>query len=66
MISYKPLWDTMREKGVTPYALRYKHGIGGGTIQRLKANDTISTNTLDVLCKILKCPLHKIAIFVDD
>ena len=24
MISYRPLWETMREKGVTQYALIYK------------------------------------------
>ena len=66
MISYAPLWKTMEDKGVTPYALRYKHNIGGGTIQRLKKNETISTNTLDMLCKILECPLHKVAEYVPD
>lgn len=49
MISYVPLWKTMKSKGVTTYVLRYKGLIGGGTIQRLKRNETISTNTLDML-----------------
>lgn len=66
MISYAPLWKTMEQKSVTPYALRYKHNIGGGTIQRLKKNDTVSTNTLDMLCKILNCTLSDIAEYVPD
>ncbi|UOO37564.1 helix-turn-helix transcriptional regulator [Oscillospiraceae bacterium CM] len=66
MISYAPLWKTMKEIGVTPYALRYKYNVGGGTIQRLKKNETVSTNTLDILCKVLNCPLHQVAEFVPD
>lgn len=66
MISYAPLWKTMEEKAVTTYALRYKHNIGGGTIQRLKRNDTISTNTLDMLCKIMNCTLPDIAEYIPD
>lgn len=61
MISYAPLWETMRRKGVTTYALRKKYQIGGGTLQRLKENDTVSTHTLDLLCEILDCPLWEIA-----
>ena len=66
MISYAPLWKTMEKKGVTPYALRYKHAIGGGTIQRLKKNETVSTNTLDILCRVLECPLHEVAEYIPD
>ena len=66
MISYAPLWYTMDRKSVTPYALRYKHNIGGGTIQRLKKNETVSTNTLDMLCKILDCPLSDVAEYIPD
>lgn len=66
MISYAPLWKTMEEKGVSTYTLRNKHHIGGGTIQRLQNNETVSTNTLDLLCKILKCNLNGIIEFIDD
>ena len=66
MISYAPLYRKMEEKGVTYYALRYKEGIGGGTIQRLQKNLTISTHTLDMLCKILECNLYDIAEYVPD
>lgn len=66
MISYEPLWKTMEKQGVTTYTLRQHQGFGGGTIQRLKQNLSVSTNTLDDLCKILSCELSAVAVFVDD
>ncbi|HBL49639.1 MAG TPA: XRE family transcriptional regulator [Firmicutes bacterium] len=64
MISYAPLWKTMERKGFTTYTLRYKHGIGGGTIQRMQKNETISTNTLDILCRVLSCTLPDVAEYI--
>ena len=66
MISYAPLWNTMQAKGVTTYTLRFKDSIGGGTMQRLRNNETVSTNTLDMLCKILNCTLPDVAEYVPD
>lgn len=66
MISYAPLWRTMKEKSATTYTLRYKGGISGSTILRLQADESVSTNTLDALCKILNCSLSDIAEYVPD
>jgi len=66
MISYKPLWKTMAEKGFTTYTLRVTHGIGGGTVQRLQNNESISTNTLNDLCQILDCTLADVAEYIKD
>lgn len=66
MISYRPLWKTMAEKGFTTYTLRVIHGFGGGTVQRLQKNESISTNTLNDLCRVLNCTLAEIAEYVDD
>ncbi len=66
MISYAPLWKTMKSKGVTTYTLRYKGLIGGGTIQRLRRSETVSTNTLDTLCRILNCTLSDVAEYIPD
>ena len=54
----------MKSKGATTYTLRYKGLIGGGTIQRLQKNETVSTNTLDMLCKILDCKLSDVAEYI--
>ena len=66
MISYEPLWKTMEKKKATTYTLQVKGGISSSTIRRMKANQSISTNTLDALCKILECRLEDIAEFVPD
>ena len=60
MISYAPLWETMEKRGATTYTLQVKGNISSSTIRRLKANDSVSTNTLDALCKILQCTLSDI------
>jgi len=66
MISYAPLWRTMDEKKATTYTLQIKGGISSSTIRRMKANESVSTNTLDALCKILDCKLGDIAEYVPD
>lgn len=66
MISYAPLWQTMKRKGVTTYTLREKYRISGSTVQRLKKNMSVSTNTLDDLCRLLDCPLTDIAEYCPD
>lgn len=66
MIVYSPLWETMKRKGVTTYTLREKYKISGSTIQRLKRNMSVSTNTLADLCVLLDCGLSDIARFEKD
>ncbi len=64
MISYKPFYDTMYRKGVTEYALIYKHGVPANTIHRMKHGKPITTTTLDVLCMILECGVSDILEYV--
>jgi len=66
MISYEPLWKTMAEKNATTYTLQVKGGISSSTIRRIKSNESISTNTLDSLCKLLDCKLHDLAEYVPE
>ena len=66
MISYAPLWETMEKRGATTYTLQCKGGISSSTIRRLKANESVSTNTLDALCKILDCTLADIVTYLPD
>ena len=66
MISYAPLWRTMASAGATTYTLQVKGQISSSTIRRLKAGESVSTNTLDSLCKLLSCDLHGIAEYIPD
>lgn len=66
MISYAPLWKTMKKKRATTYTLQVKGGVSSSTVRRMKANQSVSTNTLDAICKILNCKLQDIAEYLPD
>ena len=66
MISYAPLWATMEKKHATTYTLQFKGEISSSTIRRLKAGESVSTNTLNALCRILRCDLPDIVEYIDE
>lgn len=66
MISYEPLWITMEQANATTYTLQVKGNISSSTIRRLRAGESVSTNTLDALCKILNCSIQDILKYVPD
>ena len=66
MISYEPLWRTMREKNITTYTLIYKHNFSPYTITNLKRNKSITMHTLEKLCQILQCQAESVVIFLPD
>ena len=66
MISYKPLWETMKARGVTTYTLIYKNGFSAYTITNLKRNKSITMNTLEILCKVLNCTPNDIVVFIEE
>lgn len=66
MISYAPLWETMRRQHATTYTLQVKGGISSSTLRRLKAGESVSTNTLDALCRLLQCQVTDVLTYVED
>ena len=66
MISYDNLWVTMKENGVTQYTLIKKYNISPGQITRLKRNESVSTHTIEMFCRILKCKVEDVMQFIDD
>ncbi len=66
MISYEPLWNTLKQKNVSQYQLINKYGISAGQLSRLRANNHISTHTIERLCKILDCNIEDIINYSND
>ena len=64
MISYDNLWNVMKEKGITQYTLIKKYNISPGQITRLKRNESVSTHTIDVFCRILDCEVGDIMKYI--
>ena len=66
MISYENLWNVMIEKGVSQYKLIKKYGISPAQITRLKRNESVSTHTIEMFCKILDCNVGDIMEYIKD
>ncbi len=66
MISYAPLYRTMKEKGITTYKLIKDYNISRSLLDRLKHNKPISTVTLNDLCTILRCRVEDVLEFIDE
>ena len=66
MISYDNLWNVMKEKGITQYTLIKKYSVSPGQITRLKRNESVSTHTIEVFCKILGCEVGDIMRYIPD
>jgi DNA-binding Xre family transcriptional regulator len=66
MISYAPLYVTLREKNISTYKLINTYGISRSLIDRLKHNKPISTVTLNDLCSILDCNVEDVLVFIKD
>ncbi len=66
MIVFDRLWNTMKEKGITQYALIKKYNVSPAQITRLKRNESVSTHTIDVFCKILNCGVADIMEFKNE
>lgn len=66
MISYEPLWETMKKKGITTYRLLKDYSFSRGTLDSLKHNRNISTATLNDLCQILSCEVEDILKYIPE
>ena len=60
MITYTPLWHTLKEKNVSQYDLIKKYGISTGQLDRLRKNTPVSTATIENLSEILHCNVSDI------
>ena len=66
MISYKPLYETMKKKGISTYKLINEFGVSRSLLDRLKHNKPISTVTLNDLCSFLDCKVEEILEYKKD
>ena len=64
MISYEPLKQTLKERGMKktdllPY-------MSSRTLAKLSCNEPISLNTINTLCKVLRCRIEDIVVYIVD
>lgn len=54
----------MQRKGVTQYTLIKKYKISPAQITRMKRNESVSTHTIEMFCRILNCRVEEIMEYV--
>lgn len=55
MIIYKDILNKLKDSGYNTTKIRKENILPQSTLQRLRENKPISTETIDVLCTLLKC-----------
>lgn len=60
MVRYTRLWETMEKRGMSQYRLIRYHGISAGQMHRLKRNMSVSTQTIERLCRVLECRVEDV------
>ena len=65
IISYEPLWETMKRKNITQYQM-LKSGLDNRTLDSLKRGRNITMLTLEKLCRILDCTPNEIVEFINE
>ena len=66
MITYDPFWETLKEKHISTYTLSTKYNVSRNLIHKLRHNESVTTTTLNDLCKILDCDLSDITKYVPE
>ena len=66
IISYEPLWNTLKEKNITQYELIKKYHFSTGTLDALRKNRSITLNTLHDICDMLNCKIVDVVEFIPD
>lgn len=66
MITYTPLWETMKQRRITTYALIKNDSFSRSTLDSLKHNRNIATATLNDLCRILSCHVEDVLVYIPD
>ena len=66
MITFAPLWETMKQRRLTTYALIKNYAFSRGTLDSLKHNRNITTATLNDLCRILSCRVEDVLLYIPD
>ncbi len=65
MISYEPLFKTMKKKHITSYQLQ-KAGFSRATYYSIRQGNSVSTNTINHLCRLLQCSVSEVMEYLED
>ncbi len=65
-VSYKKLWKLLIDKDMMKKDLQKEAGISWATLTKMSKGETVSTEVLMKVCKVLHCDVGDIVEFIDD
>lgn len=65
-VNYKKLFHLMIEKNISNSDLQRKAGFSGNILTRLKRNRYVSLESIESICRVLKCGVDDILEFVPE
>ncbi|MDR1422681.1 MAG: helix-turn-helix transcriptional regulator [Coriobacteriales bacterium] len=65
-ISYKRLWKLLIDKDLNKKRLGELAGISSASITKLGKNETVTTETLEKICRALNCDISDIMEMTED
>ncbi len=66
MITFDPLWKTLKDKGISQYNLIENCEMSRGMLDNLKHNRSITLHTLNDLCNMFDCDISDIIEYTKD
>lgn len=65
-IIYKDVLGKLKQAGYSTYRIEKEKLIRSGTITRIRNGESISMNTLGILCKLIDCQPNELIEYVKD
>jgi putative transcriptional regulator len=66
MIVFVDIMKKLSDAGWSTYRIRKEKVIGNGTLQRIKANQSISTDTIDTICSLCDCQPGDLMVYIKE
>lgn len=60
MVTYKPLWHTLIDRGMKKMELVERAGISRATLSKLNNDHYVSLEVLDRICDVLDCSIEEV------
>ena len=65
-VSYKKLWHLLIDKDMNKQDLKRLSGLAPASVAKLSKGDTVTTDTLEKICRALNCDISDIVEFIHD
>ena len=66
MISFDPLWNSLKERGMSIHSLHTKYKISTSMINRMRHNGNLTLQNVNKICSLLDLNIDEVIKYVPD